>query len=166
MQSWEENQQNTFVDLIQGFQNHIWFMGIGVEVEGESWSWKWGPGAGRCGQVRSRVQKRVNLLLYTARPWTRPGPAPFSTVKIVVWTRPPGTYHLVGIIFSVLRDMFFVAQSGTLDNSSWLESSELSKTTPQGGPGGSRKLYLQVSSWSSTRIVIKVWDTYIGWNVP
>jgi hypothetical protein len=41
----------------------------------------------------------INLLLYAARPWTRPGPAPFLTVKIFVWTRPRGTYHLVGIFF-------------------------------------------------------------------
>jgi hypothetical protein len=50
MQSWEKSARDNFVDLILGFQNHIWFMGIGVEVEVQSWSWSWscraGPGAG------------------------------------------------------------------------------------------------------------------------
>jgi hypothetical protein len=40
-QSWEESARDNFVELIQGFQNHIWFMGIRVEVEVESWSWSW-----------------------------------------------------------------------------------------------------------------------------
>ena len=59
MQNWEKCHKNTFVEDIEGFQNHIGFMDIEVEVEGYSWSWSWGP---RCGPRWSRVQKKVKQL--------------------------------------------------------------------------------------------------------
>ena len=36
MQSSKEGAIHNFVDHIQTFQNHIWFVGIGVEVEVEN----------------------------------------------------------------------------------------------------------------------------------
>jgi hypothetical protein len=106
---------------------------IGVEVQAPNWSWS------RPGPPQGQGRGPASLTYCYTR--TRPGPGPFSTVKIVVWTRPPGTYDVIGIIFAALRDMSFVVRHSTLDNSSWLESSELSKTTPKGGSGGSRETW-------------------------
>ena len=38
MQSSKESARDTFVEHIQAFQNHMWFMGVGVEVQEISWS--------------------------------------------------------------------------------------------------------------------------------
>ena len=113
-----------------------------------------------------QTSQNFNLLLYTARPWTRPGPAPFSTVKIVVWTRPRVRTTLSEFFFRYSETCSSSWEAALLIIHHGWRALNYQKTTPQGGPGGSSKLYLQVSSWSSTRIVIKVWHTYIGWNVP
>ena len=43
MQSSKEGAIDNFVDHIQTFQNHIWFVGIGVEVEVENKCWSFLP---------------------------------------------------------------------------------------------------------------------------
>ena len=43
IQNSEKSARDNFVEHIQGFQNHIWFVGIGVEVEVESKLWNFLP---------------------------------------------------------------------------------------------------------------------------
>ena len=43
MKSSEEGTSDNFVDHIQAFQNHIWFMGVGFFLEVEYASWNFGP---------------------------------------------------------------------------------------------------------------------------